>query len=51
VEAIPLSRFSRLPVAREGLMLGFAAVDAPEIRRGVRELAIALEQLALTRAQ
>ena len=28
---------------REGLQLGFAAVDAQEIRRGVRELAIALE--------
>jgi GntR family transcriptional regulator/MocR family aminotransferase len=43
VEVIPLSRYSRGAVAREGLQLGFAAVDAPEIRRGVRELAIALE--------
>ena len=31
------------PMAREGLQLGFAAVDAREIRRGVEELAIALE--------
>jgi hypothetical protein len=28
---------------KEGLQLGFAAVDAAEIRRGIRELAIALE--------
>lgn len=43
VDVIPLSRYSRGPMAREGLQLGFAAVDAEEIRRGVRELAIALE--------
>lgn len=43
VEVTPLSRYSRGPLAREGLQLGFAAVDAREIRRGVRELAIALE--------
>jgi GntR family transcriptional regulator/MocR family aminotransferase len=43
VEVTPLSRHSRGPMAREGLQLGFAAVDAAEIRRGVRELAIALE--------
>ncbi len=30
------------PQRHEGLQLGFAAVDAREIRRGVRELAIAL---------
>jgi hypothetical protein len=29
-----------------GLQLGFAAVDVPEIRRGVRELATALEGLS-----
>jgi GntR family transcriptional regulator / MocR family aminotransferase len=45
VDVVPLSRHSRLPMAREGLQLGFAAVDAREIRRGVRELAIALEML------
>jgi GntR family transcriptional regulator/MocR family aminotransferase len=43
VEVTPLSRHSRRKMAREGLQLGFAAVDAAEIRRGVRELAIALE--------
>ena len=43
VEVTPLSRYSRGRMAREGLQLGFAAVDVKEIRRGVRELAIALE--------
>jgi GntR family transcriptional regulator/MocR family aminotransferase len=43
VDVIPLSRYSRGPMAREGLQLGFAAVDPEEIRRGVRELAIVLE--------
>ncbi|HEV2843749.1 MAG TPA: PLP-dependent aminotransferase family protein, partial [Thermoanaerobaculia bacterium] len=43
VEVAPLSRYSRRRVPREGLKLGFAAVDAREIRRGVRELAVALE--------
>src|SRR5262245_808898 len=42
VEVTPLSRYSRRCPAREGLQLGFAAVDADEIRRGVRELAVAL---------
>lgn len=46
VEVTPLSRYTRGPVLRQGLMLGFASVDLPEIRRGVRELGIALEQLA-----
>jgi GntR family transcriptional regulator/MocR family aminotransferase len=43
VEVIPLSRYTRGRVLREGLQLGFAAVDTQEIRRGVRELAVALE--------
>ncbi len=43
VEVTPLSRYSRGRLAREGLQLGFAAVDRAEIRRGVRELATALE--------
>jgi len=43
VEVIPLSRYSFGRVAREGLQLGFAAADPGEIRRGVRELAAALE--------
>jgi GntR family transcriptional regulator/MocR family aminotransferase len=43
VEVIPLSRYTRGNVTREGLQLGFAAVDTREIRRGVQELAAALE--------
>jgi GntR family transcriptional regulator / MocR family aminotransferase len=43
VEVTPLSRYSRGRMIREGLHLGFAAVDAREIRRGVEELAIALK--------
>jgi GntR family transcriptional regulator / MocR family aminotransferase len=45
VEVTPLSRYSRGRLARDGLQLGFAAVDVPEIRRGVRELARALEEV------
>jgi GntR family transcriptional regulator/MocR family aminotransferase len=37
VEVTPLGSYG--PVAREGLVLGFAAVDGREIRRGVAELA------------
>ena len=44
VEVTPLARYSRGRIAREGLQLGFAGVDTHELRRGVRELAIALEQ-------
>lgn len=43
VEVTPLLRYSRLGLPREGLQLGFAAVDEREIRRGVRELVAALE--------
>jgi len=43
VEVVPLSRYTRGRVAREGVQLGFAAVDVPEIRRGVTALAAALE--------
>jgi GntR family transcriptional regulator/MocR family aminotransferase len=45
VEVTPLGRYSRGRMAREGLQLGFAAVDPQEIRRGVRELAKALEEV------
>jgi GntR family transcriptional regulator / MocR family aminotransferase len=34
-----------LPVGRQGLQLGFAAVNPQEIKRGVHQLAVALEQL------
>jgi len=43
VEVTPLSRYSRGRPGPEGLQLGFAAVGTNEIRRGVRELASALE--------
>ncbi len=43
VEVIPLSRYTRGKAPREALQMGFAAVDPAEIRRGVQELAVALE--------
>jgi GntR family transcriptional regulator/MocR family aminotransferase len=43
VEVIPLSIYSHDNAASTGLQLGFAAVDVKEIRRGVQDLAIALE--------
>jgi len=42
VEVVSLTRYARAPLPREGLQLGFAAVDEAEIRRGVSELAVAL---------
>lgn len=45
VEVTPLSAYTLGRTEREGLQIGFAAVDVPEIRRGVRELALALEGL------
>jgi GntR family transcriptional regulator / MocR family aminotransferase len=44
VEVIPLSFYSQGNIASNGLQLGFAAIDTREIRRGVHDLAIALEQ-------
>jgi GntR family transcriptional regulator / MocR family aminotransferase len=46
VEVIRLNVSSRGAMRREGLQLGFAAVNGQEIRRGVQQLAIALESLA-----
>jgi GntR family transcriptional regulator/MocR family aminotransferase len=43
VEVIPLGWYTRGRAAQEGLQLGFAAVDAREIQRGVKELALALQ--------
>lgn len=43
VDVTPLGRYNQGGELPEGLQLGFAALDAKEIRRGVRELAIALE--------
>jgi GntR family transcriptional regulator/MocR family aminotransferase len=45
VEVFPLSWYTQGRVAREGLQLGFAAVDTREIRRGVQDLAIGLEKV------
>jgi len=44
VDVTPLGCYSRGRIIPEGLQLGFAAIDTKEIRRGVRELAIALEE-------
>jgi GntR family transcriptional regulator / MocR family aminotransferase len=44
VETIPLSLYHRGRSPHKGLQLGFAAVDVREIRRGTKDLAIALEQ-------
>ena len=43
VEVTPLSRYCHRPLEREGLQLGFAAIDSKEIRRGVRDLSSTLE--------
>jgi GntR family transcriptional regulator / MocR family aminotransferase len=42
VDVTPLSRYCQGTNLREGLHLGFAAVNAKEIRRGIQELVIAL---------
>jgi GntR family transcriptional regulator / MocR family aminotransferase len=44
VEAVPLNRYAYGRIKRQGLVLGFAAVDGKELRRGVEELARALEE-------
>jgi GntR family transcriptional regulator / MocR family aminotransferase len=44
VEVVPLSRYASRELPREGLVLGFAAVDAKELRRGVEQLAQALSR-------
>ena len=46
VEVIPLRVYSRAPMQRQGLQMGFAAVNPQEIKRGVHQLALALEDLA-----
>jgi GntR family transcriptional regulator / MocR family aminotransferase len=43
VDVIPLGVYSLGKAAPEAIQMGFAAVDSKEIRRGVQELAIALE--------
>ncbi|HEY9514107.1 MAG TPA: PLP-dependent aminotransferase family protein [Gemmatimonadaceae bacterium] len=49
VDVTPLSDYNRGRATREGLQLGFAAVDPREIRRGVQDLAAALEAVATAR--
>lgn len=45
VEVTPLSKFSLTPLARQGLLLGYAGVDEPQIWAGARRLAVALREL------
>ena len=45
VDVIPLKRYGWGRAGREGLVLGFAAVDPREIRRGVEQLALTLKSL------
>jgi GntR family transcriptional regulator/MocR family aminotransferase len=45
VEVVPLNRYAWGRARREGLVLGFAAVDPWEIRRGVEQLAVALKTM------
>jgi GntR family transcriptional regulator/MocR family aminotransferase len=44
VEVISLRRYAHGRIRREGLVLGFAAVDGRELKRGVEHLASALEE-------
>src|SRR5690606_16138559 len=43
IEVSALSRYARVPMTREGLQIGIAAVDTEEIRRGERQLAEELD--------
>ncbi|HYL15035.1 MAG TPA: PLP-dependent aminotransferase family protein [Terriglobales bacterium] len=45
VEVVPLSRYASGRARKDGLILGFAAVDPKELRRGVETLAKALKEL------
>jgi GntR family transcriptional regulator / MocR family aminotransferase len=47
LEVVPLSHYASGRSRREGIILGFAAVDPRELRRGVEELARALAARAL----
>jgi len=46
VDVTALGRYTEGRIRRQGLHLGFAAVDVTEIRRGVRELAGVLERFS-----
>jgi GntR family transcriptional regulator / MocR family aminotransferase len=45
VEVIPLSKFSLEPMARQGLLLGYAGVDKQHIYAGARRLAAAFREI------
>jgi GntR family transcriptional regulator / MocR family aminotransferase len=45
VEVIPVAGFRREPMPREGLVLGYAAVNGQEIRDGVHRLALAIRSM------
>jgi len=45
VEVLPVSVFSREPMRRGGLVLGYAAVNEQEIRDGVHRLAMAIRSM------
>jgi len=45
VEVVPLRRYAHGCIRREGVVLGFAAVHGGELKRGVEELARALEDV------
>jgi len=44
VEVTPLSRFSRIPMARSGLLLGYAGVNEAQIWAGAHRLASAIRE-------
>ena len=48
VEVVPLQRYAYGRADREGLVIGFAAFNSREIRRGVEQLAAALEECLST---
>lgn len=51
VEVTPVSRRAQRQSMSQGLVVGFAAVEPAEIRRGVRDLAAAFEECQKTRSQ
>ena len=51
VDVTSLGRYTHGSVRRQGIHLGFAAVDVTEIRRGVRELASVLDDIGPRRGR
>ncbi len=47
LELFPISRFTLKSARGEGLLMGFAGIDAKEIRRGVDRLAFVLDRIML----